>query len=289
MTKIKGDDYSIVLDPYVRGQAFYVPGKMVLPFQSTPLPSNNASKINGFENIKELPEHSDVLKYLDIAKKYAAGYEWAEDMYNSSNERVEIRLKSGLRIPVVPEKKKGEPTEVIESMNTINERKMTFGSEDVSLKQAYTDISYTSEIFEFLLFELSKTLEDYSTLQRILTSNPTRKTLQTELKRWFDDRTQFVDISKPTEFISKIRTPCGQFKTKNTCSGNVCGWNGSCKVNIKTSVRKDALFHRLVSSLVENSKIRSIVLDGRVTPFFSTILYMELPHELILSDADVKL
>ena len=288
MTKIKGDDYSIVLDPYVRGQAFYIPGKMVLPFQSTPLPSNSMSKINGFENIKELPEHSDVLKYLDIAKKYASGYEWAEDMYNSKNERVEIRLKSGLRIPVVAEKKKAEPTEVIESMNTINERKMTFGSEDVSLKQAYTEISYASEIFEFLLFELSKTLEDYSTLQKILTSNPTRKTLQGELKKWFDDRTQFVDISKPTEFISKIRTPCGQFKTKNTCSGNVCGWNGSCKVNIKASIRKDALFHRLVSSLVENSKIRSIVLDGRVTPFFSTILYMELPHELILSDADVK-
>jgi hypothetical protein len=288
MSKIEADDYSIVLDPYVRGQALYVPGKMVLPFQSTPLPASDSPKINGFENIKDLPRHADVLKYLDIAKKYAPGYGWAEDMYNSEGERVEVRLKSGLRIPVVPEKKKGEPSEVIESINTSNERKMTFGPDDESLKETYTELSYASEIFEFLLFELSKTLEDYPTLRNILNSGPTRRNLQGELSDWFEERTRFIDISKPTEFISKIRTPCGQFKTKNTCSGNVCGWNGTCKVNIKATIKKDALFHRLVSTLVENNKIRSIVLDGRVTPFFSTILYMELPHELILSDADVK-
>jgi len=29
-------------------------------------------------------------------------------------------------------------------------------------------------------------------------------------------------------------------------------------------------------------------LDGRSTPFFSTILYVVLPHELILTDKDLK-
>jgi hypothetical protein len=40
--------------------------------------------------------------------------------------------------------------------------------------------------------------------------------------------------------------------------------------------------------LLDNAKIRSIVLDGRATPFFSTILYLELPHELILTDMDLR-
>ena len=182
----------------------------------------------------------------------------------------------------------GETTEVIESVNTIGERKMTFGDGDTSLKETYSEISYASEIFEFLLFELSNTLDDYPDLRARLASNPTRTNAEDELSEWFEDRTRFIDITKPTEFISKVRTPCGQFKTKNTCSGNVCGWDGTCKVNIRSTTKKGPLFHRLLSTLVENNKIRSIVLDQRVTPFFSTILYMELPHELILSDSDVK-
>ena len=30
-----------------------------------------------------------------------------------------------------------------------------------------------------------------------------------------------------------------------------------------------------------------MVLDGRTTPFFSTILYLELPHELIVTDYEL--
>lgn len=281
-------EYSIILDPYVRGQALYIPNKVILPFQATPLPDSKTPKLSGFENAKELPKHADVLKYLDIAKKYSDGYTWTEDMYNNQNERVEVRLKSGLRIPVIPEPVESSPTEVVETVNNVGERKMTFSSEDIRIKREYQKISYASEIYEFLLFELSKTLDEYPDLEAALTKNPTRKTLEPFLRSWFDERTRFVNITNPVDFISKIRTPCGQFKTKNECKGNVCGWNGTCKVEVKSSVQKDALFHRLASALVENAKIRSIVLDRRVTPFFSTILYMELPHELILSDMDVK-
>ena len=37
-------------------------------------------------------------------------------------------------------------------------------------------------------------------------------------------------------------------------------------------------------SLIDNSKIRSMVLDGRTSPFFSTVLYMEMPNELIVTE-----
>ena len=275
-----GGEFSVILDPYMRGQAIYVPGKVILPFQASAV--DDVAKVNGFENVKELPEHDDVLKYLEIAQKYSPGFAWAEDMY-SLGELVEVRLKSGLRIPVVPQEMEEEPTEVVETVNSVGERKMTFGESDEKLRENYQEISYATEVFEFLLFELSKADEIKDALK-----NPTRKSLEPELKKWFNKATQFIDISKPTDFVSKIRTPCGQF-TKNTCSGNVCGWDGkTCRIQIKKSLKKEALFHRLLGTLVENAKIRSIVLDERVTPFFSTILYMELPHELILTDLEIK-
>ena len=279
--EISKDSYSVILDPYTRGQALYIPGKVILPFQATAV--EHDSKLNGFENAKELPTHEEVLSYLEIAKKHSPGFAWAEDMY-SLGELVEVRLKSGLRIPVVPEEGDGEPGEVTETVNSVNERKMTFGEGESQMKTTYRDISYSTEVFEFLLFELSKTIDEYPLLHRALKSG---KNIETELKKWFAKVTRFVDLSKPTEFVSKIRTPCGQFKTKDTCSGNVCGWNGTCKVEIK-STRKDMIFNRLLKTLSENAKIRATVLEERVTPFFGTILYMELPHELILTDLDIK-
>jgi hypothetical protein len=94
-----------------------------------------------------------------------------------------------------------------------------------------------------------------------------------------------VDIKDSREFISKIRTPCGQFKSKKDCKGNLCGWDGKvCRIQIKKTVKENQLFNRLFSAVYGNSKIRAVVLDGRTTPFFSTILYIELPHEHIVTD-----
>ena len=281
--------HSIILDPYSRAQALYVPKELILPFHSTPIPETDSPKVKGFENATELPSHANVLKYLETAKKFSEGYAWMEDMYNSNNEIVEVRLKSGLRIPIVPEKSVGEPSEVTETITDLGEKKLVFGEQDSSLQKTYSEISYASEIFDFLLFELSKTLYEYDELRKRMETNPTRKSIELELKKWFDNTTKFVNLSSPTEFISKIRTPCGQFKTNKSCSGNVCGWDGKvCRVEIRKSVSKEAIFHRLLSTLVENAKIRAIVLDERVTPFFSTILYMELPNELILTDMEIK-
>jgi hypothetical protein len=40
----------------------------------------------------------------------------------------------------------------------------------------------------------------------------------------------------------------------------------------------------MAKTLKENPKQRALVLDGRLSPFFSTVLYLEMPHELITSD-----
>jgi hypothetical protein len=94
-------------------------------------------------------------------------------------------------------------------------------------------------------------------------------------------------VSSSQQFVSKVRKPCGQFK-KDECGGNVCAWNGNtCQVKVRNSVNKKNLYNRLLSSLVGNPKVRYTVLEGRSTPFFSTILYVELPHELIVTDGDI--
>jgi hypothetical protein len=94
-----------------------------------------------------------------------------------------------------------------------------------------------------------------------------------------------MDVDSPSAFIKKVRTPCGQFLTQSKCTG-VCGWkSGKCKVKVD---QKSNIFKRLVDTLLLNAKQRAVVLDGRVSPFFSTILYTELPNERFLSDANIK-
>jgi hypothetical protein len=41
------------------------------------------------------------------------------------------------------------------------------------------------------------------------------------------------------------------------------------------------VLRRLTKTLIDNDKQRALVLDERLSPFFSTVLYMEMPHELI--------
>ncbi len=124
-----------------------------------------------------------------------------------------------------------------------------------------------------------------NSLQDVL---PKQKNVEPLLREWFENKVDYADT--PIEFLSKVRTPCGQFKSKNSCSGNLCAWNEKskqCNIEIKPVVRKESLFHRLLSTLIENSKIRGMVLDGRTSPFFSTVLYMSLPNELIVTDLDI--
>jgi hypothetical protein len=286
-------DFQVVLDPFGRAQSFFVPRNMFVPFQPSMLPDMTQSKIMGYSNIElELyPPYDKVKQYLEVARKYNDSYQIEDDLFNSKNQRVEILLKSGLRIPIYPDNDQNkEVLEVIETTNSIGEPNLVFGEQSKELKTEYSKISYASELYEFLIYELTYDLkEDYSNLRSALSvDHPKQKDVEPLLKKWFEEKVETTKATTPINFISKIRKPCGQFKSKNTCSGNLCAWDGkTCKVDVKQSVRKDNLFYRLLTTLIENSKIRAIILDGRTTPFFSTVLYLEMPNELILTESDI--
>lgn len=287
------DDFQVILDPYGRGQAFYIPNQMVLPFQPVPLPDMAQIKRSGFSSIdsETIPKYADVRKYLELAEKYSEGYSWAEDLYNGENQRVEILLKSGLRVPVYPETgTPAEPSEVTETTSELGENKLVFGEPSQELESQYKQISYASEIYEFLIYQLTKDLQikEEELRASLLEVKPKPKDVEPLLKEWFEKTTEFISTKDPINFVSKIRSPCGQFTKKEKCEGSLCAWNGkTCKIQVRESVNKEKLFHRLFSTLVENSKIRAMVLDGRTSPFFTTVLFLELPNELILTDLDI--
>lgn len=289
------NDFQVVLDPFGRGQAFYIPSTMILPFNSAPLPDSVQTKLVGYNSIpkEEIPTHESVLNYLQLAGKYRDGYQWVEDLANASGQRVEVLLKSGLRIPVKPEElASAQPLEVTETVNEVTESKLVFGEESEELQRDYKHLNYMSEIYEFLLYELTNDLkEKYKELRASLQQVfPKPKEVEPLLRDWFEKTVDYAKLDKPIEFLSKVRTPCGQFKSKDSCSGNLCAWNSQakkCNIEIKPFVRKEQLFHRVLSTLIENSKIRGMILDGRTSPFFSTILYISLPNELIVTDLDI--
>lgn len=288
--KVDAETYSIVLDPFGRGQAFYIEGKMILPFKPSQLPDVRQAKISGYKDVFSLPSYEDVMNYLPIAEGYSKGYSWREDVYDNKNRKVEIVTASGLIIPIQPEagKTTHENDEITDTVRKFGETDLVFGEPSADLQNVYRDVNYSSEVFEFLLFQLAKDLstDDYSQLRDAVEFS-NKKITSTLLEKWFSATTMFVDIENPGEFISKIRKPCGQF-SKNLCKGNLCGWDGKvCKIKVKNTIKKDELFYRLLTTVTKNLKIRAAVLDNRITPFFSTILYLELPHEMILSDSEL--
>jgi hypothetical protein len=263
---------------------------MILPFKPSNLPDVIQSKISGYKDVFSLPSYEDVKSYLPIAATYSKGYEWREDVYDSKNRKIEIITASGLVIPIQPEASESshETGEVTNTVRTFGETDLVFGEPSAELQTIYRDVNYSSEVFEFLLFQLARDLasDDYNQLRDAIEFS-NKKITKTLLEKWFSATTMFVDIETPGEFISKIRQPCGQF-SKSSCKGNLCGWDGKvCKVKVKDTIKKDDIFHRLIETLTKNLKIRAAVLDNRITPFFSTILYLELPHEMILSDSEL--
>jgi hypothetical protein len=288
MRELESDDYQIVLDPYGRGQAFYIPDKAIIPFQSTPLPNVSQSKIGGYKDIptENLPDHDAMIALLDIAKKINQGYSFHESLFNNKHQRVELLLESGLRIPVRPlDTEPRDTEEVIETVRELGESELVFGKDSEDLRLTQKKISYSAEIYEFLLFQLTYDIHnDYNYLFKILSKVPINfSELHVELLDWYSQTVEFNDIKNPKQFLSKIRKPCD-----SKCDSDLCGIvNGKCVVQISKVIDVAGLFERIQKTLFENSKIRSMILDGRTTPFFSTVLYLELPHELIMTDNDL--
>lgn len=290
-SKLDEAEYSFILDPVGRAQALYVPGRLILPFRPSAVPPDPPNLIVGYSDV-ELPDYYEMRDFLEVAQDYTSGYTWKEDVADLDGRRTEIILTSGLRIPTEPdEDEEVAEGEVIQTVRNVDEQFLAFGPPDEELKKSYSEVSYASEVFDFMMFELSKDIvEKYPDLRNALDKHqPSRAEVEPLLRRWFDDTTRFVDIRTADHFVSKVRQPCGQFKTEASCTGNVCGWDGNvCKIEVKNSLKKDTMFGRLLTTMVDNAKLRGMVLDGRSTPFFSTILYVELPHELIITDTQLS-
>jgi hypothetical protein len=290
MREFRLDDYSIILDPFGRGQAFYIPDELILPFQSTILEEVIAPKISGYSDVDKLPTYEKTLRNLEVAQRFNTGYKHKEDLFNTKNQVVEILVECGLRIPIIPFEKVGEASEVIETTSELVESTLSFGKPSQEFITNRQSISYSSEVYEFLIYQLSKDIQHDELVElreALEVVKPKQSSVKDLLESWFEETTNFVEAGTPIEFLSKIRTPCGQFKSESKCSSNLCGWDeesGQCRIEIKDTLNKEKLLHRLLMSLIDNSKIRSMVLDGRTSPFFSTVLYMEMPNELIVTD-----
>ena len=294
----------LIRDPYRRFQAVYVPGKILLPFRpATQVPIGflgglASDTIDDYANISpdQYPPRLDTLNILRAAKEIHKGFEYAHDAHDSHRRAVELVTRAGLRVPIASDVASDSPQpveEIVQTTRAVEEKTLAFGKADEGAIKRARSITYEAEIFDFLLFELTKDVqtEEYGALREVLSqSNPNIEELRPLLATWMDDTLRFSEADDPPTFYSKIRQPC-RGREQPKCSG-MCVWDGaSCKVQIKTgvreSLRRDIIGKRLLSTLVSNDKIRGVIFENRASPFFSSILYLEFPHEIILSDEDV--
>lgn len=286
--------YEVILDPFNRIQAVFVPKKILLPIQPTNVkPDVGVPVREGYANIQpdELPSGSDVRAFLADTKH--AKFKIQAELQNVEGQVVELELASGFRVPIVPEEPESTtvPKEVIQTVSRFDEKMLVDGEpnkEDIRLAQ---ETAYESEIYEFLMFSLSKNIQTgpdgsildptYETLRNSIVNRGAA--LYKELTKWFKAEAYEDSTKSPVEFVNKVRTPCGQFTDKNKCNkSSLCGWHkNTCKIRVKPIVEKEAVLKRMVKTLRDNDKQRALVLDARLSPFFSTVLYLEMPNELI--------
>lgn len=277
--------YEVILDPFKRTQALFVAKEVVLPILPVLRPTFEGIQVrDGYYDIKdeELPTRETIVSAFADTKH--PGYKVIADHANVYGDIVEVEVSSGFRVPIQP--KGGVPKKATEVMETI-----LLNSEDALVEdppkkedtQLAETTTYKSEIIEFLLYSISKDIqtEDYVEL-RMSIQNSTGA-LDEDLDAWFKAEGYMDTASSPIQFINKVRTPCGQLTNKDTCNkSSLCGWHkGDCKIRVNPVFTKRQLLHAVAKILRENTKKRALVLDGVLSPFFSTVLYLEMPNELI--------
>lgn len=298
-------DTPFVIDPVGFAQAIWAPQRYIIPMRPDMVAETTARRIDYADmGDDQLPAYDSERQALEIAASVNPQFAWKRDIFDVRGRRVEIETQSGLRVPVVPEEGLApeEPEEILQTLRQGRERDLVQGTENVADVKRASEISYTSEVTDFLLYTLSRDLQTdtYMPLRRAL-ENMDRTTLRPLLEQWYSNVATEMSVESPVVFVKKVRTPCGQFKSEQKCNG-VCGWSrGVCKVRIDNKQTQRAefmesnptgtrslIFKRVFEILVTNAKKRAVVLDGRASPFFSTILYLELPHERFLTDAQIK-
>jgi hypothetical protein len=281
-------EYQVILDPFKRIQAVFLPGEVILPVQpSVGTPDKGVPVRAGYADVREdeLPTGASARAFLSDVKN--GMFKVRTPMADLGGKIVELELVSGFRVPIQPEEGAAEVREVVETIRKDREESLVDSGPNAEDKKLAGDVSYASEIYEFLLFSISKDVQtdDYAALRTAIQTRSA--TLLRELEKWFKAEAYEDNTKSPVEFVNKVRTPCGQFADKDKCnSSSLCGWKtekgkGVCKVRVKPVVDKAEVLKRIVKTLRENDKQRALVLDERMSPFFSTILYLEMPHELI--------
>ena len=281
----KGHDFQVILDPFDRVQAVFVPTIAILPVQPSPYEElRGVHARSGYADIKpdELPTRTALRTFLDGTTH--PGFKWVEDLRDVEGRLVESLVASEFRAPFQPEAAEpGVANEVLSTMLRHPEKELTEGNPNAEDIARADSISYAAEVFDFLMFSLSKDIQkaEYADLREGIASRG--PILFKQLTAWLKREAHWDATQGPRAFVNKVRTPCGQFQQKDACNtSSLCGWKaGVCKIKVDSSVDRTQVLRRLVKTLVENDKQRALVLDERLSPFFSTVLYMEMPHELI--------
>jgi hypothetical protein len=277
----------LICDPFGRTQAVFVPGVVVLPIQPVTQPHLPGVPVHkGYADInrEELPTQADLRSFLDATQH--PGFKWVEDLVDVDGRPTESLLASGFRAPFKP----GAPIqgkvakEVVGTILATNEDQLINGQANADDAKTFHDVSYAAEVFDFLLFSLSKDIQhaDFSPLRNSILKRD--GLLYKRLDSWMTKKSYWEVAENPRDFVNKVRTPCGQFKQKDACNtSSLCGWNSKvCRIKVNEAPdKKPAVLRRMVKTLMENDKQRALVLDERMSPFFSTVLYMEMPHEWI--------
>jgi hypothetical protein len=243
---------------------------------------------SGYSEIQdaELPSSKTLAQFLSTTKHN--GFKKVKAMYGANGFYSEFLLESGFRALFRPEESE-EEDDVLEVLQTIrsphSEEELVHAEPNKADLKLASEISYSSEVFEFLMFSLSKDIqtEEYETLRNAIKN--TTSDLMKQLKSWLDTQAYWDSVNEPVQFVNKVRTPCGQMEKDSCKKSTLCGWHqNTCKIKVKPIVDERQILVRLVKTLKENTKQRALVLDERLSPFFSTILYLEMPHELITTN-----
>lgn len=282
--------YQVILDPFDRIQAVFLPGDVILPIlPTTRKPFAGVVVKSGYVDLTDTDLPSAASETAFVKESKHPGFKIVREHRNTSGNVVEYELASGFRVPIRPEAPSAGPiAEVVETIRRSDEATLVNGVPNEDDKTLHAEVSYAAEVYEFLLFTLSKDIQEDENLYRSVENRS--DTLYRDLSTWYD-KNAFEDTTKSHAiFLSKVRTPCGQFNAKTKAgrelceAAPLCGVRGkTCNIKVNPVVKKQDLLKRMVKTLRDNDKQRALVLDNRMSPFFSTILYLELPHELITS------
>jgi hypothetical protein len=303
------DSYTGVTDPTGRLQGLLVPGRALIPCVPTTQTLATRVPLKMLHEIpdEDLPTYADEVAALNSLKaERLFRHEPSKDRRNAAGLLVEVETVTGFRVLVRPSAppSAGPVAEVFETVRAATgfdasgnalrgEQVLVSGVADPDGRTEKDKIDYRSELVEFLLFSLANDIApavddeardvNYMALRRAIDRKDTAS-LGRLLADWYG-REAYEETTKTTyKFISKVRKPCGQMTDEPTCSkSSLCGWDkNDCKVQVQTSrVTSAELLEQIQRILLTNDKQRALVLDNRLSRFFSTVLYLEMPHETI--------